>query len=400
MKFARLPHPLRFALPLLLVPLLAAAPADRRANTIILDETGVKNLRIQTVQVEPDVFNETVFALGRIEVLSGKRAVVSSRIPGRVLTVDLEHDHPITQGETAFRVESRQLGDPPPTVTLSAPISGLVSAVHAVVGEPVDPDKPLAEILDLTTVYAIARVPEHLASRLKVGQRAQITVTAASEESFTTELHHIGAVADAANGTVEAAFQVANPGLKLRPGMRAEFSIVTAQRKDVTSVPRSAIQGTPSSRFVYVKDFDLPNAFVKTPVVTGASNDRVVEIISGLLPADEVVTQGAYSLAFAGGGTLSLKEALDAAHGHEHNADGSEITAASKAAKAKAAGDHGHAHSEHAHGDGTLWKILSGVFFVAFLVTLFSKSARPAPGGVRSNPGSTEGVPPSVNPKP
>jgi hypothetical protein len=138
---------------------------------------------------------------------------------------------------------------------------------------------------------------------------------------------------------------------------------------------------------------------VKTPVVTGASNDRVVEIISGLLPADEVVTQGAYSLAFAGGGTLSLKEALDAAHGHEHNADGSEITAASKAAKAKASGDAGHAHSEHAHGDSTLWKILSGVFFLAFLVTLFSKSARPAPGVGRSNPDSTEGAPPSVNPK-
>ena len=400
MKFVSLTHPIRFALPLLVAPLLAAAPSDRRANTIILDETGVKNLRIQTVQVEPDVFNETVFALGRIEVLPGKRAVVSSRIPGRVLAVNLEHDHSVNQGESAFLVESRQLGDPPPSVTLNAPLSGIVSAVHAVVGEPVDPDKPLAEIVDLTTVYAKARVPEHLASRLKVGQRAQITVTAASEDIFTTELHHVGAMADAASGTVEAAFQVANPGLKLRPGMRAEFSIVTAHRSDVTSVPRSAIQGTPSSRFVYVKDFDLDNAFVKTPVVTGASNDRVVEIISGLLPADEVVTQGAYSLAFAGGGTLSLKEALDAAHGHEHNADGSEITAASKAAKAKASGDQGHAHSEHAHGDSTLWKILSGVFFVAFLVTLFSKSARPAPVVGRSNPDTTERFPPSVNPKP
>ena len=41
---------------------------------------------------------------------------------------------------------------------------------------------------------------------------------------------------------------------------------------------------------------------------------------------DDVVVEGAYSLNFAGGGSLSLKEALDAAHGHEHNEDGSEIT--------------------------------------------------------------------------
>jgi len=131
--------------------------------------------------------------------------------------------------------------------------------------------------------------------------------------------------------------------------------------------PRSALQGTPSNRYVYVKDFGLPNAFVKTAVITGLSNDRFVEIVSGLLPADEVVTQGAYSLAFAGGGTLSLKEALDAAHGHEHNADGSEITAASPSA------GHGHEHPTSEHSRDLKWKILSGVFFVAFLVALFAK---------------------------
>jgi ABC-type nickel/cobalt efflux system permease component RcnA len=130
-----------------------------------------------------------------------------------------------------------------------------------------------------------------------------------------------------------------------------------------------------------VKDFDLDHAFVKTPVVTGESNDRVVEIISGLLPADEVVTQGAYSLAFAGGGTLSLKEALDAAHGHEHNADGSEITNASRAAKAASATAHAHDPGETEHGDSTLWKILTGLFFVGFVVTLFAKkSAARTPG--------------------
>ena len=33
------------------------------------------------------------------------------------------------------------------------------------------------------------------------------------------------------------------------------------------------------------------------------------------------------------GSGMSLKEALDAAHGHEHNEDGSEMTAAQKAAR-------------------------------------------------------------------
>jgi hypothetical protein len=114
--------------------------------------------------------------------------------------------------------------------------------------------------------------------------------------------------------------------------MRAEFSIITAVRENVMSVPRRALQGDPAKRVVFVKDFELKNAFVRSAVVVGAQNDRFVEIVSGLLPSDDVVTTGSYSLAFAGAGSISLKEALDAAHGHEHNEDGSEMTSAQKAA--------------------------------------------------------------------
>jgi RND family efflux transporter MFP subunit len=251
---------------------------------------------------------------------------------------------------------------------LTAPISGLVSAVNVIPGQPVSADNTLAEIIDLTKVYALARVPEHLAGRLRRGQSAHITVAAASGETYLAKLEHLGVIADPESGTLEAAFHVDNPRLALRPGMRAEFSIVVATHPDVTSVPRGAIQGTPAQRFVYVKDFELPHAFVKTPVVTGRSNDRFVEIISGLLPSDEVVTQGAYSLAFAGAGTLSLKEALDAAHGHEHAADGSELKAGA-AAQSKSV----HPQDEHAHDHAFLWKILTGVFFVAFVVTLLAR---------------------------
>lgn len=353
----------------LALPLTAREVASRRADTIVLDETGVKNLRIETAVIEPGDFDETTFALGRIEVYPGRRAVVSSRIAGRVLEARIKLDHAVTKGEIAFVVESRQPGNPPPSVELTAPLGGLVGAVHAVIGEPVDPDRPLAEILDLAEVYALARVPETLAARLKPGQRAHITVAAVSGETFPAELEHLGATADPASGTVEAAFHVANPEFKLRPGMRAEFSIITAKRGDVTSVPRSALQGSSANRFVYVKDFDLPHAFVKTPVVVGESNDRLVEIVSGLFPGDEVVVRGAYSLAFAGGGTVSLKEALDAAHGHEHAADGSEL----KPGAGTVEGGHDHGE-DHGH-ESPIWKILTGVFFAAFVVTLFAKKS-------------------------
>jgi len=350
---------------LLLLAISSIQAATGAGNTVILDENGVKNLRIETEIVEETTFKESLFALGTIEVYPGRRAVISSRISGRALEVYIKNDHTIEKGQTAILVESRQPGNPPPTIALPSPISGFVSETHIVPGEPVDPEKVLAEVLDLSEVYAIARVPQYLAGKLKPGQTARITISAVPGKTFDADLEHLGTVADEASDTVEAAFHVNNPDFALRPGMRAEFSIVVGKKEGVFSIARRALQGDASNRFVYVKDFELPNAFVKTPVVVGSMNDRSVEIVSGLLPADEVVTRGAYSLAFAGAGTLSLKEALDAAHGHEHAADGSELPQQTKAPSASAGKKE----------QSTFWMIVSGALFVLLVIVATRRKA-------------------------
>ena len=244
-----------------------------------------------------------------------------------------------------------------------------MSQTHIAPGEPIDPDKILAEVLDLSEVYAIARVPQHLAGQLKQGQAARISVPAVPGRTFDADLEHLGAVADAASDTVEAAFHVNNPDFALRPGMRAEFSIVVAKKEGVFSIPRAALQGDATNRFVYVKDFEIPNAFVKTPVVVGSMNASSAEIVSGLLPADEIVTRGGYSLAFAGGGTMSLKEALDAAHGHEHAEDGSELTGPQKKTPSETA---------HNHEPSPFWMIISGGLFVLLVIVAARRKGRHA----------------------
>jgi membrane fusion protein, heavy metal efflux system len=372
------------------VALRAAEPAidpKRAANTVVLDETGVQNLRIKTEPVEEeDDFEETVFALGRIEVLPGKRAVVSTRIEGRAQTVLGKEDMKCEAGDELLWVESRQPGDPPPVIRVLAPIGGIIAKVNVAEGQPVKPDDSLMEIYDLGTVEAVAAVPEHFAGSLTKDLEAHIRVPGYPDKVWDARLAHVGVTADEASGTLEAAFHVPNEDGALRPGMRAEFSIVLSKREDVMSVPRSALQGDAVNRYVYVKDFDLENAFIKTPVVVGQVNDRAVEIISGLLPADEVVTRGAYSLAFAGSGTISLKEALDAAHGHEHNPDGSEMTAEQKAAHE--ADKSGHEHHEGEGGGSLLWKIVSGILAVLLVLTqvLNRRGAESAEGSGRSKP--------------
>ena len=208
---------------------------------------------------------------------------------------------------------------------------------------------------------------------MKPGTVAHIRVTALPDEPFEGELLRFGTEADRQSGTIDAIFKLPNPNFSIRPGMRAEFSIVLSKREGVSSVPRSALQGDVASRFIYVKDFDLPNAFIKTPVEVGQVNDRFAEITSGILPGETVVTKGAYSLSFAGTSSVSLKEALDAAHGHEHAEDGSELTEAKKAemaAKKRAAAG----LAPPAEGGGNpIWMYSTGILFVLLLIALFKR---------------------------
>src|SRR5262245_28485497 len=98
----------------------------RAANTVVLDETGVRNLRIETVEAEETDFEEIVFALGRVEAIPNKVAAVSSRVPGRIMELKVIPGDQVTVGQEVARLESRQPGDPPPSILLKAPLAGLV----------------------------------------------------------------------------------------------------------------------------------------------------------------------------------------------------------------------------------------------------------------------------------
>lgn len=371
---------------LCVAPAIAAMSPEDAANTVILDENGIKNLRIETVEVEETDFEETVFALGRIEAIPEKRAVVASRIPGRVVELKTAFGTMVGAGIDVVRIESRQPGDPPPSVWLKSPTGGLITDSAARIGEPVEPDKALLEITDLAEVYAVARVPEHLAGKLKPGAVAHIAVAALAGEKFDGTLLRFGTTADKASGTIDAIFSLPNPSLTLRPAMRAEFSVVMSKRESVMSIPRAALQGDNISRFIYRKHYDtsLKGAFSKVAIQVGAMNDRFVEVLSGLIAGDEVVTNGAYSLAFAGKGSVSLKEALDAAHGHEHNEDGSEVTADQKAKRAAAAG--GQPHEQSKLSQLTLFSLITNGLLLLLLVVAMLRKPKQEPSDAGKKP--------------
>lgn len=370
----------------LLTPNIHAAVA---VEPVILTEQGVRNLGLETVAVEEADFETTTFALGRTEAIPENRSVLSSRIPGRVVENRLKVGSYVEKGEKLALLESRQPGDPPPSVWLTAPADGTVVSVNTKLGAPVEPADSLAEFADLRTIYLIATMPQAIAGKIGQGTQARIHFPIRPEKEYTATLLKFAACpcpdpacalgqdvstrsekAEAADlNTAGVIFTIDNPDNQLRPGMNAECTIIMEKREGVLSVPREAIQGGPANRHVYVKHMSIPNAFDRVNVQTGLSNKDRVEILEGLFPGDEVVTRGSYSLGFAGsGGGPSLKEAMDAVHGHEHNEDGSEMTPEQKAAAA--GDDHDHDHSSRGTGmREVFFMAATGVLAVLLLVT-------------------------------
>ena len=133
---------------------------DREKNTVILDENGVKNLRLETVMVEERTFEKTVFAIGRVEEAPGNQHSVSSRIPGRAVEVNAFIGDRVKKDQLLAKVESRQPGNPPPTIELLAVHDGLVIESHVLQGQPVEPGTELFDISDRTEMWVVAQIPE------------------------------------------------------------------------------------------------------------------------------------------------------------------------------------------------------------------------------------------------
>lgn len=370
---------------------LAAAPT---AGTVLLTEQGAKNLGLDSETVEESDFETTTFALGRTEAAPEKRSVLSSRISGRVIENRLLMGAYVQKGDKLILVESRQPGDPPPSVWLTAPADGTVISVNSKLGAPVEPTETLAEFADLSTIYLIVTLPQAIAGKITQGTQAKVRFPILPGKEYTATLLKFAACPcpdpacalgqdtstrsedqeDANLNTAGVIFTLQNPDNHLRRGMNAECSIIMEKRENVLSVARDAIQGSPSNRHVYVKHPTIPHAFDRVSVQTGMTSRDRVEILDGLFPGDEVITRGSYSLGFAGsGGGPSLKEAMDAAHGHEHNEDGSELSPEQAAAKSKEEDEQDH--SSNGTGARELFFMIStGVLAVLLVIVSLRRS--------------------------
>jgi HlyD family secretion protein len=135
--------------------------------------------------------------------------------------------------------------------TIRAPVNGIVVSRSVDVGQTVAASlqAPILFLIaqDLTQMQVDTNVSEADIGRVRVGQRVTFTVDAYQNITFTGEVTQVRNAPITVQNVVtyDAVVQVANPDLRLKPGMTANVSFLVAERQDVIKVPTAALRFQP-----------------------------------------------------------------------------------------------------------------------------------------------------------
>jgi membrane fusion protein, copper/silver efflux system len=206
-------------------------------------------------------------------------------------------------------------------VTLHSPISGVIDELGVREGMTVMPGAPLFRIVDLSTVWVNAEVPEAQAAWLRPGSPVTARVAAYPDATFEGTVGAILPEVTAATRTLRSRIELKNPQSRLKPGMFATLVFRGERGRDAVLVPSEAVIRTGSRDVVIVALGD--GKFRSTPVEVGAEAGGQSEIRKGLKEGDRVVLSGQFLIDSEAslGATLSRLEGAHKGRGEVKQLD-------------------------------------------------------------------------------
>ena len=196
----------------------------------------------------------------------------------------------IVQTEAALRLSGTNLR----YTSIVSPVDGIVVSRNVDVGQTVAASFQTPTLFtiaqDLTKMQINTNVDEADIGKIKIGQPVEFNVDAYPEIIFNGKVWQIRIAPITVQNVVtyDVVIKMDNPELKLKPGMTANVSILTAVKKDILKIPNAAMRFRPSDKNkmnAQQKGFGVwqlvngePN---RIPVSAGISDGSFTEVISG-----------------------------------------------------------------------------------------------------------------------
>jgi len=207
---------------------------------------------------------------------------VRARYTGMIKSVALTIGDYAKRGDLLAEVESNESLK---TYQILAPISGTIIQRHANTGE-VTQDQVLFSIANFDTLWAEFRIYPSQQPLVKTGQSAHIVV---NEWALDGSIQHIIPALDKPYQLARVIFDNRSKGLS--PGLLVEGHIVVGEFTVNLAVEKNAIQTLSEQAGVFVKQGD---EYAFTPLQLGRSDDRYVEVLSGISSGQVYVSNNSY----------------------------------------------------------------------------------------------------------
>ncbi|HBP6852686.1 TPA: efflux RND transporter periplasmic adaptor subunit [Legionella pneumophila] len=261
-------------------------------------------LDIKVVQATHRPIAQLLGLNGQIQLLPDAQADVSIRISGSVTAIDVNLGDSVKAGQRLATVQSRLVGNPPPSVAVNAPIAGIIDARNINLGQAVEPNTVLFHISNRDKLLVVAQVYEEDLGKVKVGQEVNVHVLSYPKQTFPGQVTLIEPNLHPLTRTVNVRITLDNKEGLLKPGMFVRANVILTHNKAALTVPNAALLQADNQQFVFVQN---GGTYKRVDVKVGAVEDDYSEIIGGLVPGDLVVTQGnreLYTLWLSGGRKL------------------------------------------------------------------------------------------------
>ena len=194
--------------------------------------------------------------------------------------------------------------------SITSPIDGVIADKMLEVGDMASPAMPLCRIIVIDQVKVELKLVESDVPKVKVGQKALITLNAFPERTFEGEVTRILPYLNAATRTNTVQIVLDNPkrerseGFLVKPGMFGRVRIVVQKREQVITAPERALlldnrileQQKPGQ--VLRKAFVVDGESIARERVAGlgARKGSTYEVLGGLEVGDRIVVRGQHGL--------------------------------------------------------------------------------------------------------
>jgi len=191
-----------------------------------------------------------------------------------------------SEAQAAFAAAKDRLDQ----LNIRAPFEGIVYSLPVQQGAYLNPGDLVLQEADLSKVRVRAFVDEPDVGRLAPGDKIEVTWDALPDRTWEGTVSVIPAVIKlhGTRNVGETTCVVDNKDFKLLPNVNVGVTIITAEHRDVLTVPREAVHQDDSKAYVYqILNHELQRSYVQTSI----SNLTKVEVTGGL-PENALVALG------------------------------------------------------------------------------------------------------------